>query len=75
MLDPTTVSGNDVRLPVGDVLRAPNYRDAATRIQKEIGQLPTSAGAETWIEVLCRTDLPDSGTPSDNSADRSRVDA
>jgi len=52
VLDPITVSSGDVRLAVVDVLRAPNYRGAATRIQNEIAQLPTSADAVTWIEAL-----------------------
>lgn len=52
VLDPLTVSSRDVSLAVADVLRAPNYRDAATRIQNEIAQLPTSADGVTWIEAL-----------------------
>jgi UDP:flavonoid glycosyltransferase YjiC (YdhE family) len=57
VLDPITVSSNDVRLAVVDVLRAPNYRDAATRIQNETAELPTSSDAATWIEALSRADL------------------
>jgi UDP:flavonoid glycosyltransferase YjiC (YdhE family) len=56
VLDPITVSSGDVRLAVIDVLRAPSYRDAATRIQHETAELPTSADAATWIEDLSRAD-------------------
>jgi UDP:flavonoid glycosyltransferase YjiC (YdhE family) len=56
VLDPITVSSGDVRLAVIDVLRAPGYRDAATRIQHETAELPTSADAATWIEGLSRAD-------------------
>ena len=56
VLDPITVSSGDVHLAVIDVLRAPSYRDAVTRIQHEIAELPTSADAATWIEDLSRAD-------------------
>lgn len=57
VLDPITVSSHDLRLAVVDVLRAPNYRDAAKRIQKETAELPTSTDAATWIEALGRAGL------------------
>lgn len=56
VLDPLTVSRSDVRLAVVDVLCAPNYRDAATRIQNETAELPTSADAATWIQALNAAD-------------------
>lgn len=56
VLDPLTVSRSDVRLAVVDVLCAPNYRDAATRIQNETAELPTSADAATWIQALNTAD-------------------
>jgi len=48
------VSSGEVHLAVIDVLRVPSYRDAATRIQHETAELPTSADAATWIEDLSR---------------------
>jgi UDP:flavonoid glycosyltransferase YjiC (YdhE family) len=52
VLDPITVSSGDIRLAVFDVLHTPKYRAAATRLQHETVELPTSADAATWIEAL-----------------------
>lgn len=52
VLDPLTVSSDVIRAAVLDVLGAPSYREAATRIQNEIGPLPSAAESVTWIEAL-----------------------